>query len=264
MSELPLLQVDAFAERAFTGNPAAVCLLDGQRDATWMQNVAAEMNLSETAFVLRLNDGFSLRWFTPTVEVNLCGHATLASAHALWEQNIVPESAPVRFDTRSGTLTCRKDGALITLDFPAASLSATRVESDLIDALCVIPAVAVKANDKLLVLLDSDDAVRNLAPDFSALARLPHSGIIVTAAADGTDFDFVSRFFAPAIGIDEDPVTGAAHCCLGPFWAERLGSNEMTAYQASTRGGVVKVRVDGDRVILGGTAVTVCRGTLLA
>lgn len=264
MKKLSLSQVDAFAERAFAGNPAAVCILDEQRDARWMQNVAAEMNLSETAFVLKLDKDFSLRWFTPTVEVDLCGHATLASAHALWERGMVPDGDSIRFDTRSGRLTCRKDGSLITLDFPAASQSAAALSTDLVDALGVRPAHVLQANDKLVALLDSAEAVRNTQPDFAALAILPYQGVIVTAPSDSPDFDFVSRFFAPAIGIDEDPVTGAAHCCLAPFWADRLGINEMTAYQASARGGVVRVRVDGDRVILGGTAVTVWRGDLLA
>lgn len=263
MTRLPLLQVDAFADRPFAGNPAAVCILDEERDPAWMQRVAAEMNLSETAFVLPTDAGFALRWFTPTVEVDLCGHATLASAHALWQENIVAEDAPIRFDTRSGRLTCYKDGRFVHLDFPAASLSTAAVTKELVEALGVEPTLVRETDNKLLALLESDRVLRNLTPDFSTLAGLPCDGVIVTARSADAEFDFVSRFFAPAIGINEDPVTGAAHCCLGPFWAARLGTDAMTAYQASARGGVVKLRVSGERVDLGGMAVTVSRGSLL-
>jgi PhzF family phenazine biosynthesis protein len=229
-----------------------------------MQNVAAEMNLAETAFLLRQGDDWSLRWFTPAVEVDLCGHATLASAHAIWS-----ESEPadlLRFQTRSGLLTARRDGEWIELDFPAKREEAIPAPSGLFDALGITGAVYIGRNQfDYLVELPSEADVRALRPNHSILRQLPVRGVIVTSRADPSssgEYDFVSRFFAPGSGVDEDPVTGSAHCCLAPYWSSRLGKNKMTGFQASPRGGMVRVRLDGDRVKLRGHAVTVLRGEL--
>jgi PhzF family phenazine biosynthesis protein len=264
MPHQPFTQVDAFTDRAFSGNPAAVCLLEADRDPEWMQLVAAEMNLAETAFLIRRSDGFGLRWFTPTCEVDLCGHATLASAHALWEDGQLAADSTARFHTRSGVLTAeRRDGA-IWLDFPATPAAAVPAPADLADALGSAPRSVGRTPFDYLVELESEAAVRALDPDLGRLARLPVRGVIVTAASTDPARQFVSRFFAPAAGIPEDPVTGSTHCALGPFWGERLGRMELVGYQASRRGGTVRVRLAGDRVLLGGQAVTVLRGELVA
>ena len=262
MPGIPCFQVDAFADRPFAGNPAAVCLLDTEPDQDWMQSVANEMNLSETAFVVPQDGGFGLRWFTPTVEVDLCGHATLASAHILWEQGVAQPDAAIRFLTRSGELSCNRQQDMIELDFPATPAEEAELSASLIEALGAEPVWQGRSRFDALVCVDSESTLRSLKPDFGALAALPYRGIIVTSAADTQKTDFVSRFFGPAVGVDEDPVTGSAHCCLAPFWSSRLGKSDMTAYQASARGGTVHVRIAGDRVILGGTAVTVFSGTL--
>lgn len=262
MRAIICLQIDAFADRPFSGNPAAVCLLDEARDAEWMQAVAAEMNLSETAFVAPGNGAFGLRWFTPTVEVDLCGHATLASAHALWTEDVVAEDEPIAFDTKSGLLTCVRDGALIELDFPALPLTDIDPPPDLVEALGITPSYVGRSRLDHFVFVEEEQAVRSLKPDYAALRKLPNRGLIVTSPSGDPRFDFISRYFAPAAGVDEDPVTGSAHCCLGPYWAARLGKTELTGFQASPRGGVVHVRVAGERVVLGGEAVTVLRGTL--
>jgi PhzF family phenazine biosynthesis protein len=263
----PIYQVDAFTAEPFRGNPAAVCVLPKPSpeagDAAWMQDVAREMNLSETAFVHKQRDGFSLRWFTPTVEVELCGHATLASAHVLYETGLVPPNAWARFHTLSGLLTAARNGDEIVLDFPATPPEATDAPPGLLEALGVEPVYVGASRFDYLVEVTSEEVVRDLEPDFAALKALDTRGVMVTSAASSEGFDFVSRFFAPGAGIDEDPVTGSAHCCLGPFWRERLGKDEMVAYQASARGGVVRVRVEGERVRLGGRAVTVLRGELV-
>jgi len=260
---LPLCQVDAFADRPFAGNPAAVCLLPGPRDTAWMQSVAAEMNLSETAFLHTENDGWRLRWMTPTVEVQLCGHATLASAHVLWETGALPVAAAARFYTLSGLLTASRQGADIELNFPAKPVTAAEAPAGLAEALGVKPQFVGRNAFDYLAEVDSAETVRRVRPDMPRLAQLPVRGVIVTSRSDQPQFDFVSRFFAPAAGVNEDPVTGSAHCALGPFWQTRLGRSEFTAFQASARGGVVKVRVAGDRVYLSGRAVTVWRGELL-
>lgn len=260
-----LLQIDAFTSEPFRGNPAAVCLLDGDRDAEWMQSVAAEMNLSETAFLLRRDDGWSLRWFTPAVEVDLCGHATLASAHALWQEQLLREGETARFHTRSGLLTADRRGDWIELDFPDKVAEAIDPPEGLLEALGVSEPIWVGRNQfDYLVEVGSEEILDSLAPDHSRLRTLPVRGVIVTSRAAGGEYDFVSRFFAPGSGVDEDPVTGSAHCALAPYWAPRLGKTEFLAYQASRRGGVLRVRLAGDRVKLAGRAVTVLRGELVA
>jgi PhzF family phenazine biosynthesis protein len=260
---LKIFQVDAFTDKPFTGNPAAVCILPEPRDEVWMQNVAREMNLSETAFLQRVEDGFSLRWFTPAVEVDLCGHATLASAHILWETRLLTAEERARFHTRSGLLTAARDEHGIELDFPATPDEPTSAPPELVEALGVTPEYVGMSAFDYLVKVGSEETVRSLRPDFALLKRLTARGVMVTSPAESSAYDFVSRFFAPGAGIDEDPVTGSAHCCLGPFWSGRLGKSEFVAYQASERGGVVRVRVVGERVFLGGRAVTVMRGELV-
>lgn len=260
---LPIVQVDAFTSKPFAGNPAAVCVLPSARDAVWMQNVACEMNLSETAFLVRQADGFDLRWFTPTVEVELCGHATLASAHVLWEAGHLQPGEQARFHTRSGLLTADKRGEWIEMDFPVKAEQAAEPPPRLVEALGA-PAKYVGRNKfDYLVELESEAVVRSLKPNFTLLSELPVRGVIVTARSANGGFDFVSRFFAPGSGVQEDPATGSSHVCLAPFWAGRLGKTELMAYQASARGGVLRVRVNGDRVLLGGQAVTVFRGELV-
>jgi len=247
-----LLQIDAFTDRPFAGNPAAVCLLEREAPEAWMAAVAAEMNLSETAFVVPRDDGYGLRWFTPACEVELCGHATLASAHALFEEGLA--SPPVTFHTKSGALHCRRADGAIEMDFPATPAAPCEPPD--------LPFEVVEAGRSrfdLLLRLPDENAVRGLEFDFRAV---PARGVTITA--EGRDHDFVSRFFAPSVGVPEDPVTGSAHCMLAPFWAERLGKTAMRAYQASARGGEVGVRMEGDRVVLSGRAVTVLRGTLSA
>jgi len=259
---IPVFIVDAFAERPFTGNPAAVCVLDGPADAAWMQHVAAEMNLSDTAFLYAEADRFRLRWFTPVTEVDLCGHATLASAHVLWESGRLPLEEIARFETRSGLLTAGRDGAMIVLDFPATPPQPADAPPGLGAALGTKAKYVGRSRFDLLVEVESASIVRALNPDVTTLAALPARGVMVTAVSGDRACDFVSRFFAPAVGIAEDPVTGSAHCCLAPFWAERLGKTDMIGHQVSARGGVVHVGVRGDRVRLGGSAVTVLRGAL--
>jgi PhzF family phenazine biosynthesis protein len=258
-----IIQVDAFTNQPFAGNPAAVCVLMEPAPELWMQQVAREMNLSETAFLYPQADGFNLRWFTPATEVDLCGHATLASAHVLWETGQLSPEAPARFFTKSGLLTARRQGDWIELDFPAEPESPVEPPAHLFVALGLNPTYVGKNRLDYLVLVDTETIVLHIQPDLSLLRSIPHRGLIVTAPAARPGFDFVSRFFAPNVGIDEDPVTGSAHCCLGPFWQSRLNKNELLAYQASARGGVVRVRPAGERVYLGGQAVTVLRGELL-
>jgi PhzF family phenazine biosynthesis protein len=228
-----------------------------------MQKVAREMNLSETAFLWKLEEGFSLRWFTPAVEVELCGHATLASAHILWEIGLLAPEEPARFHTLSGLLTATKGARGIEMNFPATPEAPAGAPPELIEALGVEPRYVGRNIFDYLVEVGSEKMVRSLRPNLALLREVPTRGVIVTGLASSPGFDFVSRFFAPRVGVDEDPVTGSSHCCLGPFWAGRLGKSEMVAYQASERGGTVRVRVDGDRVYIGGQAVTVLRGELL-
>ena len=263
---LPITQVDAFTSRPFEGNPAAVCILPAARDPAWMQHVAREMNLSETAFLVRrqpAGDGFDLRWFTPAVEVDLCGHATLASAHALWESGQLKAGETAQFHTKSGVLTASKLGDWIELNFPATPAVAANAPDGLADALGASPRYVGRSRFDYLIELDSEALVRDLRPDFGRLRQLPVRGVIATSAATTPGWDFVSRFFAPAAGVDEDPVTGSAHCCLTPFWSARLGKTTLLARQVSARGGTLRVTLDGDRVRLAGQAVTVLRGELV-
>lgn len=263
---LHLYQVDAFTDRPFGGNPAAVCLLPEPREAEWMQLVAREMNLSETAFVHPLEQGeWHLRWFTPAVEVELCGHATLASAHVLWESGRLAAEEPARFQTLSGLLTAERRGSGIELDFPARSATETEPPPGLLEALGFeeMPRFVGKSRYDYLLEAPSEEMVRAAAPNHALLRTLQVRGVILTAAASSGPYDFVSRFFAPGAGIDEDPVTGSAHCTLGPYWASRLGKTSFLAWQASTRGGAVQVRLEGERVKLGGNAVTVFKGGLM-
>lgn len=260
---VPVFLVDAFSGQPFAGNPAAVCLLDRPAEAAWMQAVAREMNQSETAFLVPSGEAWGLRWFTPALEVRLCGHATLASAHVLWETARAPAGAPVLFDTVSGRLTADGTAGQITLHFPAKPAAPTRTPRGLAGALGIQPLFVGRSEYDFLLEAPSAEIVRSLRPDFTRLRQLPVRGIIVTAPSDQPEFDFVSRFFAPAAGVDEDPVTGSAHCTLGPFWSERLGRTELVGWQASPRGGRIEVRVEKDRVLLRGKALTTLRGELL-
>ncbi len=259
---IPICVVDAFATERFRGNPAAVCLLDTPADEQWMQQVAAELNLSETAFVVPRPDGWGLRWFTPTTEVALCGHATLASAHILWEAGKAAPAEPVRFHTeQSGELVCERREEGILMDFPARPAEPVIPENNLAQALGAEPIWVGRSAYDLLCELRSEAEVRSLHPDLAALAAMPARGVIVTARGVA-GFDFVSRFFAPAAGVPEDPVTGSAHCTLAPYWSVKLRRDALRAWQASARGGEVRLKMAGDRVWLGGSAVTVWRGHL--
>lgn len=261
-----ILQVDAFTDTAFRGNPAAVCFPDPSRDAAWMQDVAREMNLAETAF-LQPSGGspgdYNLRWFTPTVEVDLCGHATLASAHALWQTERLRNQDVARFHTRSGLLTAERRGEWIELDFPSLPEEPVTPPADLARALGVTPIYVGHSKFDYLVDVESDAALRGLRPDFALVRQVEGRGVIVTSRSEDQRFDFLSRYFAPNAGIDEDAVTGSSHCTLAPYWSRKLGRTEMTGYQASARGGVVRMRLEGRRVWLGGRAVTVLKGELV-
>jgi len=257
-----IYQVDAFTDKPFAGNPAGVCILEKAADDRWMQNVAMEMNLAETAFLYPVADGYNLRWFTPTVEVDLCGHATLASAHILYQLGILQPDQQARFHSRSGLLTAEKQGDWIELNFPATPAVQLSVPDGLLPALGVEALWVGQSKFDYLVEVASETEVRELNPDFGALKKLGGRGVIVTSQASTPGYDFVSRFFAPCAGVDEDPATGSSHCTLAPYWEPKLGKSEMVGYQASRRGGVVRVRRVGDRVMLSGQAVTVMRGEI--
>lgn len=258
-----LFQVDAFTHHPFSGNPAGVCLLERDADSSWMQSLAREMNLSETAFLLPRSDCFGLRWFTPTIEVELCGHATLASAHILWEIGILLKSEPVYFDTlHSGRLTCKQETDWIAMDFPSLAQRPCAHPPELAAALQAVPIYVGKTEYDLLVELESEESVRSVQPNFGLIANLAKRGVIVTSLADSREYDFVSRFFAPSARVAEDPATGSAHCALGPYWSERLGKESLVGYQASQRGGVIRTAWRGDRVTLSGQAITVFEATL--
>jgi len=262
---IPIVTVDAFTNQLFAGNPAAVCMLPEPRPDEWLRHLAREMNLSATAFLVRRDDEFDLRWLTPTVEIDLCGHATLASAHVLWQEGHLPRGAQARFHTRSGLLTAELRGEWIELDFPVQCGVPAEPLPSLLSGLGITAASAVTKNRlDYLVEVDSEAQLRAVRPNHILLRQIPVRGVIVTARSDSPSFDFMSRFFAPASGIDEDPVTGSAHTALGPYWGAKLGKSEMTAYQASARGGIVRLRLAGDRIVLGGQAVTVTRATLVA
>ncbi|ABA23965.1 Phenazine biosynthesis PhzC/PhzF protein [Trichormus variabilis ATCC 29413] len=260
-----ITQVDAFTDKPFGGNPAAVCVVPSPQPDIWMQNIAQEMNLSETAFLVKQDDGFNLRWFTPTVEVPLCGHATLASAHVLWSEGHLSPDEIARFHTKSGLLIAKRQGDWIELDFPVNHSQPITTPPELTEALGVSLKSVFQNSLGYLVEVESEDVVRNLQPNFQLLKTLAVADVIVTSQTQpDSPYDFVSRFFAPGLGINEDPVTGAAHCCLASYWRDRLGKDEFLAYQASSRGGVVKVSYGGgDRVFLAGQAVTVLRGELI-
>ena len=257
-----IYQVDAFTDALFSGNPAAVCILEKVADTKWMQNIASEMNLSETAFLYAEEDGYNLRWFTPAVEVDLCGHTTLASAHILWEEGFLDPDKDARFHTRSGLLTASKKGDFTELNFPSEPENEAPIPGGLSESLGVNPLYVGKNRFDYLVQLEDEGIIRNLEPDFNLLKRIPARGIIVTSTSNDTEYDFISRFFGPASGINEDPVTGSAHCCLGPFWGRILGKSRLTAYQASNRGGIIHVTLKDERVILGGKSVTVFKGEI--
>lgn len=261
---VPIFQVDAFTNRPFAGNPAGVCVLDAPRDAVWMQSAAQEMNLSETAFLVPRGDEWDLRWFTPAIEVKLCGHATLASAHVLWEEGYLQPGRTAVFHTASGPLMADQDEGGICLDFPSEPPEEVSAPAELLEAVGREVDYVGRNRTNFLAELESEAAVRELRPDLALLRRVNAQGLIVTAVSTTGRFDFVSRYFAPAAGIDEDPVTGSAHCCLGPYWRQRLGRSVFRAYQASPRGGEMEVRVAGERVHLIGQAVMVLRGQLLA
>jgi PhzF family phenazine biosynthesis protein len=291
---LPIYKVDAFTAKPFTGNPAGVCILTKKVSEEWMKAVAREMNLSETAFLLPVEDAvkdpqagkdkktakesmaedtqvgkgqlvFNLRWFTPMVEVDLCGHATLASAHILWETGRLLPSQQARFHTRSGMLTADLRGDWIEMNFPSKPEQPATIPVDFPAVLGVQPKYVGRNQFDYLVEVENEIVLRNMKPDFVRLAKMPVRGVIATCLpTDTNEYDFISRFFAPAVGVNEDPVTGSAHACLGWFWGKRLGKTEMTAYQASARGGIVKVRLAGDRVFLCGQAVTVVRGEIIS
>lgn len=258
-----IVQVDAFTDTPFSGNPAGVCILDKAAPEKWMHCIAAEMNLSETAFLYPNGPCYNLRWFTPAVEVELCGHATLASAHVLWEEGTEPLDKTIRFNTRSGELRARMVDGWIELDFPSKPAVPAELPQGLLEALGVNPVFVAKSAYDYLIEVASEGVVRSINPNFDFLKRLAVRGVIVTARSTAGGFDFVSRFFAPAAGVPEDPVTGSAHCTLGPYWQKKLRQSEFVAYQASRRGGIVRVRVADDRVFLGGKAVTVIRGELV-
>lgn len=258
-----LTYVDAFSDGPFTGNPAGVCLLGEAADAAWMQNVAAELNLAETAFLVRRSDrDFDLRWFAPAVEVDLCGHATLASAHVLWETGTLDPASPARFHTRSGLLTASTAGDWIELDFPSTPAATVDPPPGLLEAMGVTARYVGRSPFDYLIEVADEAAVKAAAPDFTKLKKISTRGVMITARSADPDYDFVSRFFAPGAGIDEDPATGSAHCCLAPFWHRRLGKTALVARQLSRRGATIKVSVAGDRIKLAGKALTMMRGEL--
>lgn len=260
---MKIYQADAFTDEAFKGNPAAVCILSELKKDSWMQNVAGEMNLSETAFLYKEKEGYNLRWFTPKHEEDLCGHATLASAYVLWETQRVSEDEEIFFNTKSGLLTAKKNEEWIELNFPTEAEKEVEAPDMLIKALGINPKYIGRNRLDFLVEVESEEIVRNIKPDFKLLENVKTRGVIVTSKSNSEKYDFISRFFAPEVGVNEDPVTGSAHCCLAPFWKKRLKKDDFLAYQASERGGIIKVRLEKDRVYLSGKAVMILDGRLL-
>jgi PhzF family phenazine biosynthesis protein len=255
-----LAQVDAFSDQPFSGNPAAVCILTKPVSDSWMHNLAMEMNLSATAFLLEEEEGYNLRWFTPAREVELCGHATLAAAHTLWDLGYLKPHQEAHFSTLSGTLNAQFRESWIELDFPAEPEQRSTHPKELVEGLGVPVAYVGKNRFDYLVAIESEEVLRGIKPDFSILTKLQARGVVVTARSSNREFDFVSRWFGPQVGINEDQVTGSAHCCLALYWADILKKAELVAYQASQRGGVVRMRLKGDRVFLSGQAVTIFTG----
>lgn len=262
MLKVPSYIVDAFTSQKFSGNPAAVCVLETDIDDEQKQKIAAEMNLAETAFILRRGNGYDLRWFTPSVEVDLCGHATLAAAHVLWEKGLAGDKDKILFYTKSGRLELSKYGKLINMLFPRENVIATECPDLIIEGLGVKPEYCGKNRMDYLVEVGSEEVLRNIRPEFAHLSRLDSRGLIVTSVSDRGEYDFVTRFFAPQSGIPEDHVTGSAHCALGPYWADKLGRDKLVGFQASERGGTVYVKLENEKVVLGGYAVTVLAGDL--
>lgn len=260
---MTIYQIDAFTDRAFAGNPAGVCVTPGPLAVPFMQTIAAEMNVAETAFLHPVANGYNLRWFTPEVEVDLCGHATLAAAYLLWDRAFLLSSVPAVFHTRSGVLRATQSDGWITLDFPREEDDPIAAPEILVESLGTRPIYVGKNRMDYIVEVDSEETLRRMDPELTKLERLHARGVIVTSRSDSPEYDFVSRFFAPGAGVPEDPVTGSAHCCLGPYWQRKLLRSEFTAFQASSRGGIVKVRVNGDRVYLSGQAVHVLTAELL-
>lgn len=264
---ITLCQVDAFSAVPFKGNPAGVCVLERVMPDEWMLHLAEEMNLSETAFVLKKSRCYSLRWFTPKTEVSLCGHATLATAHILWELGILKDNEEAVFETKSGILRARKEGVAIEMDFPARIVEPIAENRDLNRSLGVSPVFTglyAKENGNVYLLeVETDRVVKEMSPDFGLLLMTDARAVIVTSRSTQAEYDFISRFFAPAVGINEDPVTGSAHCYLTPYWTQKMGKTEMKAFQASRRTGEIGCRLMGDRVVLQGQAVTIFRAELM-
>lgn len=253
---MKLYQVDAFTSELFKGNPAGVCILDKNISEEIMQNIAMEMNLSETAFLLKKDEGYILRWFTPEEEVDLCGHATLASAHILWEEDYLDKDKEAIFYTKSGVLKAFKNDEYITLDFPLEKANEITPPEELVKAFNIPFLFVGKNRMDYLIEIQDEEILKKLKPDFELLEKVEARGIIITSRSSKTEFDFISRFFAPRVGIKEDPVTGSAHSCLGPYWSEKLKKNQLMAYQASKRGGELNLHLVGDRIYISGKAIT--------
>ncbi|MFJ7931337.1 PhzF family phenazine biosynthesis protein [Peribacillus sp. NPDC096448] len=259
---MELTIINTFTDQPFKGNPAAVCLLTGESDSEWMQRMAKEINMPVTAFIHLHKAEWQLRWFTPSIEIPICGHGTLASSFFLWGKGYVPRDRPIVYQTKSGLLTARFVHGMVQLEFPPLIEQETAVPESLIKALGVVPAYVGQSKWDYLVEVQSEEIVRNMKPDIGSIAQLPIRGVIVTSRSDSGEYDFVSRFFSPAQGLDEDHVTGSAHCCLGPYWKRKLDKSSFIAYQASERGGLLKVEVTEDTVKLSGHAVTIFEGSL--
>lgn len=257
-----IYQVDSFTKEAFKGNPAGICILNTMPNEDWMKKVAREMNLSETAFVVKKDEHYDLRWFTPLVEINLCGHATLAAAHILWSEGYHQRDTDIEFHTKSGILKTKKDDTWIEMNFPLLNYDESETPKELIEALDLEPICTCKSNDNYLIEVASQEIVENLKPNFELLSKIDMHGVIVTSQSTG-EYDFVSRFFAPSVGVNEDPVTGSAHCVLANYWKDRLKKEKFKAYQLSFRGGEIGLKVDGERVKISGQAITIFKGEFI-
>lgn len=260
---MKIFQVDSFTSEPFKGNPAAVCILKEEKDDNWMQNVAKEMNLSETAFIYKYRDGYNLKWFTPACEIDLCGHATLATAHILWEAKYEEKESEIKFYSNSGLLIAKSVSGMIRLDFPLLDITKEEVPVELIDALKIKPTFTGTSGPNFFIEVETEKEVYSLMPDFNSIAKLDKQGVIVTSKSNNNTYDIISRYFAPKEEINEDPVTGSAHCSLANYWMKKLNKNYIKAYQASERGGRIDVEINGDRVYLYGNAITIFRGELV-